>query len=140
MPMDFTSILRGALLRQMTHKATCQTCKQFAYFSTRRSIPSSDLPPILAINTCAYNEETLAFWLDTRAGTFLTPRVDLHGQIDGIDDPEPAQYELRVGWPAPLSSCKADTNQGCSSTNRDKGKTAAPCGNCEGYVQRILPC
>lgn len=94
--LDFEGILHHSLLRQMTHKATCQTCKQFANFSSRRSLPSRDLPPILAVNACVYNEENLAFWLDARAQTFMKPRIQLHGQIDGIDDPEASNYELRV--------------------------------------------
>ncbi|KAL0947460.1 hypothetical protein HGRIS_013567 [Hohenbuehelia grisea] len=95
-PSDFTSILRTSLLRQMTHKATCQTCKHFATFSSRRSIASKDLPPVLAINACVNNEENLRLWLDTRSGTFLKPQIELHGQIDGGEDPEPAIYTLRA--------------------------------------------
>jgi hypothetical protein len=94
--MDFTGILRNSLLREMTHKATCQTCKHFANFASRRSIPSRDLPPLLAINACVYNEENFKFWQDSRNQTFLKPQIELHGQIEGTDDPEKAEYELRV--------------------------------------------
>ena len=80
----------------MTHKATCQTCKQFATFSSRRSIPTRDLPPILAINASVHNDESLKFWLDTRNQTFLSPDIQIQGQIEGVDDPETAAYELRV--------------------------------------------
>jgi Ubiquitin carboxyl-terminal hydrolase len=96
-PSDFGSILRNSLLRQMLHKATCQTCKQqFATFSSQRSIATRDLPPILAINTCVGNEEHLKYWLDNRTQTFLTPKIQIQGQLDGMDDPEIATYELRV--------------------------------------------
>ncbi|KAF8078063.1 ubiquitin carboxyl-terminal hydrolase-domain-containing protein [Lyophyllum atratum] len=92
---DFMSILRHSLLRQITHKATCQHCKHFTSFSSRRSIPSRDLPPILAINACIYNDDNLALWLDARGQTFLKPQIELHGQVDGIDDPIGAGYSIR---------------------------------------------
>lgn len=93
---DFASILRNSLLRNMTHKATCQTCKQFSNFTSRRSIPSKDLPPVLALNASVYNEESLNTWQDTRNETFLQPQISLHGQIEGVDDPEVVIYEIRV--------------------------------------------
>ncbi|TFK86247.1 hypothetical protein K466DRAFT_493169 [Polyporus arcularius HHB13444] len=93
---DFTSILRNSLLRQTTHKATCQTCKQFATFESRRSIRSRDLPPLLAVNAACHNEDTHKFWRDQRRTTFLKPRIELRGHIDGMDDPETVVYELRA--------------------------------------------
>ncbi|KAH7889997.1 PAB-dependent poly-A-specific ribonuclease subunit PAN2 [Phlebopus sp. FC_14] len=93
---DFTSILRASLIRQMTHKATCQTCKQFSTFSSRRSIPTADLPPILAVNASVYNEENLRYWLDTRHQTFLQSRIEMRGQVKGVDDPESVVYDLRA--------------------------------------------
>ncbi|OSC96358.1 hypothetical protein PYCCODRAFT_1481973 [Trametes coccinea BRFM310] len=93
---DFASILRNSLLRRTTHKATCQTCKHFATFESRRSIPTRDLPPILAVNAAVHNEETHKFWRDQRRQTFLKPRVELRGQIEGMDDPETVVYELRA--------------------------------------------
>lgn len=95
-PSDFASILRNSLIRQISHKATCQTCKHFAGFSSRRSIPTPDLPPILAINASVYNEDNIKFWLDTRQGTFLQPQIELQGEIEGTDDPESATYEIRA--------------------------------------------
>jgi hypothetical protein len=80
----------------MTHKATCQTCKQFSNFSSRRSIPTRDLPPLLAINARVYNEENLGFWLDSRNQTFLKPKVHVQGLIEGTDDAETTVYEIRV--------------------------------------------
>jgi hypothetical protein len=94
--MDFTSILRYSLLRRTSHKATCQSCKQFTSFSTQRSIPSRDLPPILAVNACVYNEESLDVWLDVRNETFLKSRVRIHGQVEGADDQVAADYQIRV--------------------------------------------
>lgn len=80
----------------MTHKATCQTCKQFSTFSSRRSIASADLPAILAVNACVNSEDNLKIWMDRRNQTFLQPRVELQGQVEGVDDPEKIVYELRV--------------------------------------------
>ncbi|KAF7970658.1 hypothetical protein HWV62_23300 [Athelia sp. TMB] len=94
-PSDFASILRESLLRQMSHKATCQTCKQFSTFSSRRSIASKDLPPVMAVNASAYNEENLSFWLDDKE-TFLKPTIEIQGQVEGVDDPEIAVYMLRA--------------------------------------------
>ncbi|KAF9228724.1 hypothetical protein BS17DRAFT_724469 [Gyrodon lividus] len=93
---SFPDILRASLIRQMTHKATCQTCKQFSTFSSRRSIPTCDLPPILAVNANVYNEDNLKYWLDTRSGRFLSPRVEVRGEVEGVDDVESAVYELRA--------------------------------------------
>ncbi|KAF9456453.1 ubiquitin carboxyl-terminal hydrolase-domain-containing protein [Collybia nuda] len=93
---DFTSVLRNSIFRHMTHKATCQKCKHFSAFSSKRSISSRELPPILAINACVYNEENYYWWLNpSRGETFVKPKIRLHGQIDGLDDPIGADYELR---------------------------------------------
>jgi PAB-dependent poly(A)-specific ribonuclease subunit 2 len=80
----------------MTHKATCQTCKQFSTFSSRRSIPSADLPLILAVNASVYNEDNLRYWIDTRTERFLTSTVEVRGEVEGVDDAESVIYELRV--------------------------------------------
>ncbi|EIW60790.1 poly(A)-specific ribonuclease [Trametes versicolor FP-101664 SS1] len=93
---DFASILRNSLLRRTTHKATCQTCKQFATFESRRAIRSRDLPPVLAVNAAVHNEDTHKFWRDQRRQTFLKPRVELRGQLENMDDPESVVYELRA--------------------------------------------
>ncbi|KAJ7789389.1 ubiquitin carboxyl-terminal hydrolase-domain-containing protein [Mycena olivaceomarginata] len=96
LPLDFTAILRNALLRHMSHKATCQTCKHFSNFSSRRSIASRDLPPFLAINASVYSAESLGYWLDNKNQRFLKPQIALHGQVEGVDDPESAVYSLRI--------------------------------------------
>uniref|UniRef100_D8PTC9 PAN2-PAN3 deadenylation complex catalytic subunit PAN2 n=1 Tax=Schizophyllum commune (strain H4-8 / FGSC 9210) TaxID=578458 RepID=D8PTC9_SCHCM len=92
---DFASLVRGALLRELTHKATCQSCKRFSTFTSRRTIPSRELPPLLAVNTAVHDEETLRPWLDVRRQRFLTPQVELRGDINGVDDQETALYEIR---------------------------------------------
>ncbi|KAF5372867.1 hypothetical protein D9758_001617 [Tetrapyrgos nigripes] len=93
---DFASILRDSLLRKMSHKATCQTCKHFATFTSRRSIPTRDLPSILAVNTCVNSEDNFSYWFDNRNQTFLKPRIEMRGQVGDMDDPEVAIYELRA--------------------------------------------
>ena len=65
-------------------------------FESRRSLATKDLPPVLAVNTSVFNQENIKFWLDVKKRRFLTPNLSLHGQIDGVDDPEVAAYELRV--------------------------------------------
>ncbi|KAF8636661.1 hypothetical protein AX17_003467 [Amanita inopinata Kibby_2008] len=94
--MNFATILRDSLLRQTAHRTTCQACKQLSSFSSRRSIPSRDLPPILALNACVFSEESHSFWIDTKNQTFLSPFIQLHGQIQGIDDAMPVTYEIRA--------------------------------------------
>ena len=90
-------VLRNSLIREMTHKATCQSCKHFSTFESRRNIPSRDLPPVLAVNASAYNEENIKIWCDrSPKQTFLQPTVEIRGQVGGVDDMEIVQYELRV--------------------------------------------
>lgn len=94
--INFASILRYSLLRQTTHKATCQSCKQFTNFSTKRSIPSRNLPPIIAVNASVYTDESLEVWLDARNETFLQSRIRIHGQVEGSDVQVAADYQIRV--------------------------------------------
>ena len=95
-PADFNSIVQDSLLREVTYKATCPFCRRVAVFESRRSFATKDLPPVLAVNTSVFNQENIKFWLDAKKRRFLTPSLRLHGQIDGVDDPEVAVYELRV--------------------------------------------
>lgn len=92
---DFASILRSSLLRTMFHKATCQSCKHFANFTSFRSVPSQDLPPILAVNAGVYNEDNMEVWLDSRGSTFLQPYVEISGQAGEEEDPVSVRYEIR---------------------------------------------
>ncbi|KAJ8496912.1 hypothetical protein ONZ45_g12250 [Pleurotus djamor] len=96
LPSDFGSVIRNSLIRHMTHKATCQTCKQFATFTSRRSIATKDLPAVLAVNACISNEDNLQVWLDSRNETFLKSRIELRGQLGAEEDPESTTYELRA--------------------------------------------
>lgn len=89
-------MLRSSLLRSLSHKATCQSCKQFANFTSQRTIPSNELPPILAVNTAVYNDDNLDFWLDSKGNTFLKPRIQIAGLIGDMDDPLSVWYEIRV--------------------------------------------
>lgn len=94
---DFNSIIRDSLLSEVTYKATCPFCRRVAVFESRRSLATKDLPPVLAINTSVFNQENIKFWLDAKKRRFLTPSISLRGQVNGVDDPEAAVYELRVG-------------------------------------------
>lgn len=96
---DFPTILRNSLLRKMTHKATCQTCgKNFSNFSTRREIATRDLPSTLAVNACVNTDDNFKYWFDHRNQTFLKPQIALHGEVDDVEDPEAAIYQLRVSF------------------------------------------
>lgn len=71
--------------------------QQFSSLVNRRAIPSKDLPPILAVNAAVHkNESHLKYWLDDKDGSFLTPTIEIRGQIDGGDDSMVVTYELRV--------------------------------------------
>ena len=94
---NFNSIIRDSLLSEVTYKATCPFCRRVATFESRRSLATKDLPAVLAINTSVFNQENIKFWLDAKKRRLLTPSISLHGQVDGVDDPEAAVYELRVG-------------------------------------------
>jgi Ubiquitin carboxyl-terminal hydrolase len=94
--MDLASILQNSLFRTMTHKATCQNCRQYNTFTTCRSLSSRSLPPFLAVNASVYNEDGLSFWQDSRSQRSLPPQVHLHGQVRGIDDSEKIPYVICV--------------------------------------------
>lgn len=104
MPTEFAAILRNSLLRNISHKATCSICKHLAIFTSKRYISSRDLPPILVVNANVYNDEAWEFWQDSRNKVFLQSQVNLHGQIDGADDPEVASYVIRVRVTPPKDS------------------------------------
>jgi PAB-dependent poly(A)-specific ribonuclease subunit 2 len=95
-PRDLTSIIRSSITRELTHKATCPSCKRFTTFVSRRAIAASDYPPILAFNAGVHNDEDLDIWLDNRAQRFIKPEIELSG--DGDDDQESGSvaYEVRV--------------------------------------------
>ncbi|XP_006458223.1 hypothetical protein AGABI2DRAFT_183307 [Agaricus bisporus var. bisporus H97] len=93
---DFSAVLRNSLLRNVSHKATCPACKHLTISTSKRYIPSQLLPPILVVNANVYNEETWEYWQDGKNKSFLQPQVNIHGQIDGIDDPEVASYDIRA--------------------------------------------
>jgi PAB-dependent poly(A)-specific ribonuclease subunit 2 len=94
--VDLNTIIQDSLLREVTYKATCASCRRVSTFESRRSLSTKDLPPVLAVNTAVFDQENIKFWLDAKKRRFLTQSVRLHGQIDGVDDPEVAVYELRV--------------------------------------------
>ncbi|KAI0059101.1 PAB-dependent poly-A-specific ribonuclease subunit PAN2 [Artomyces pyxidatus] len=92
---DFASIVQASLHRQLTHKAICQTCKQYTTLESSRSIPTRHLPPVIAVNANVFTPENHRHWLDNRKQTFLTPTIEVHGHIEGVEDHVPTTYELR---------------------------------------------
>lgn len=97
---NFANIVSESLFRGSVYKATCPMCKQFSTNESRKSIPSKDLPSILALNTSIYEAGIAShrLWLDGRyrQGTFVQPFIEVRGQVDGIDEAEVVRYELRV--------------------------------------------
>ncbi|KAF7305131.1 PAN2-PAN3 deadenylation complex catalytic subunit PAN2 [Mycena kentingensis (nom. inval.)] len=93
--LTFTTLLRNSLAREQAHKATCLNCKHFALFSSRRSLATKDLPPLLAVNVGAHTPEHLAYWIDDKNETFLQPSITIRGlRDDGDDDHDSTTYEL----------------------------------------------
>jgi PAB-dependent poly(A)-specific ribonuclease subunit 2 len=106
-PSDFASVLRNSLLRDYTHKATCQFCKQVTTQQTRRPLEAKDLPPILLINASVHNDDALGMWKDHKGGHYLKPFVGIDittepSQVGGIvsysaeEQGSLVWYELRV--------------------------------------------
>lgn len=91
-------MVQESIIRDITHKATCPSCKQFTTFNSRRAILSKDLPPILTINSVIYEpgNPSHKLWLDNRHETFVKPFIEVRGQVDGVDDAESVLYELRA--------------------------------------------
>lgn len=80
----------------MSHKASCPNCKLVRTFDSNRFVAPTDLPPILAVNANVYSEENLEFWLDTRKQRFLTPFIELDGQLGERGEPLSVSYSLSV--------------------------------------------
>ncbi|KAL0580436.1 poly(A)-specific ribonuclease [Marasmius crinis-equi] len=65
-------------------------------YPRKRTLPTKDLPSVLAVNACVSTDDDMACWIDSRNHTFLNPFIALNGQVGEEDDPEIAQYELRA--------------------------------------------
>jgi PAB-dependent poly(A)-specific ribonuclease subunit 2 len=95
--VDFASVLQASVFRQMSHKASCPSCKQVRTFDSNRFVEISDLPPILAVNANVSKDESLEYWLDSRKQRFLTSSVELHVQpFDENEELSSVTYNLRV--------------------------------------------
>jgi hypothetical protein len=132
--VDFNSIIQDSLLREVTYKATCPFCRRVAVFESRRSLATKDLPPVLAVNTSVFNQENIKFWLDAKKRRFLTPSISLHGQVDGVDDPEAAVYELRVR--VLLTPAEAPLTKHVGTVPRCTGSHATPAFPLGRYCER----
>lgn len=98
--IDFAGVLRQSLIREVSHKATCRSCSKTVPFTSRRMFTAKNLPPILAVNACVGgSEDHHRMWMDGRKSTFLSPRIEIKGEIGteaGSDDPpDTAVYEIR---------------------------------------------
>ncbi|KZV99079.1 hypothetical protein EXIGLDRAFT_739011 [Exidia glandulosa HHB12029] len=88
---DFASLLRLSLIREREHKQQCSTCRQQANIRSWRAVKNSDLPPVLAVNACAYDESDT--WTDVRgAAPILSSHVSLQLEDDGVE----VEYEVRA--------------------------------------------
>ncbi|KAG8722933.1 poly(A)-specific ribonuclease [Ceratobasidium sp. 394] len=87
----FASLLSASILRETTHRSTCQSCRQQATFRTQRIVPASALPPVLAVNTALLTDDAASMWR-TKGQTFLEPQVEVGC---GRDGEESVKYELR---------------------------------------------
>jgi Ubiquitin carboxyl-terminal hydrolase len=94
--VDLASVLQASLFREISLKTNCQNCKVDRMFDSTRFIATSDLPPILAVNANVFSEEHLEHWLDSRRQRFLTPFVELRGQVNDNEEPIFVTYNLRV--------------------------------------------
>lgn len=115
-PVDFSDLLSSSIVRDMTYKATCQTCKTLTTFRSRRELPGELLPPLLAVNTSVNTEDHLRIWRDSRVGVdqrrFLKPRVQVRCSSDRGLVSEVVEYEVRVSsfvffWPFFSYICSA---------------------------------
>ena len=87
----------------------------------------------MAINASVYNEDSLKFWLDSRHQTFLKPRVEIRGEVDGVDDPKVVPYELRVSTSGCHHSATGiDLSPGNGCADRDKREALSPCRHRQG--------
>lgn len=99
MLQPFADLLRSSILRHLTYKATCQSCKQLSSFHSRRTLSVADLPAVLTVNACVYNhnEDTLRQWLDQRGGQpYLSSQVTLTLDMESNYTNPEVTYELRV--------------------------------------------
>ncbi|EJD46063.1 hypothetical protein AURDEDRAFT_87257 [Auricularia subglabra TFB-10046 SS5] len=88
---DFASLLRLSILREREHKATCPSCHQQTTMRSLRAVRSSDLPPLLSVNACAYDAADA--WTDVRGAP---PILTSHVSIQLEEDAPPVKYEVRA--------------------------------------------
>lgn len=104
--LDFASILRSSLDRDIIYKSTCQNCKHLSNHRSARTLSRQHMPPILAINAGVNTDEHFKFWQDPASSSargFLTSSVTLpmrseeSAGVQGREAPsEPVVYDLRV--------------------------------------------
>ncbi|KAL1408168.1 poly(A)-specific ribonuclease [Vanrija albida] len=70
-PRPFHDVLRSAIIRSSSTKATCSNCKLFAPLDSKRDLagqPGTSLPPLLSVNTMANTPEQVEVWKDRTEG------------------------------------------------------------------------
>jgi len=76
--------------------------------------------------------------MDTRTGKFLTPTVEVRGEVEGIEDAESVTYELRVRICSYSSiGLSLTSSLGYRLSDYDKSKTLALGGDRKGRVTLI---
>lgn len=76
--------------------------------------------------------------MDTRTGRFLTPTVEVRGEVKGVEDVESVTYELRVRLRSYSSiECPLTSSLGYCLSDYDKSKTLALGGDRKGRVTLI---
>ncbi|KAI0035067.1 ubiquitin carboxyl-terminal hydrolase-domain-containing protein [Vararia minispora EC-137] len=89
--LTFSQLLTASLARAITHKAHCGACRHYAAFESSRAIAPADLPPFLALNANAHDEDAADTWRDRRGERFLSARVD----VAPVEGEEAVEYEIR---------------------------------------------
>jgi hypothetical protein len=86
---------------------------------------------VLAVNASVYNEDNLKLWLDNRQSRFLSPSVEVRGEVDGVDEAVGVVYELRVSLSSYLLLLRSfSVRIGHGSANYDERKTLASRCDC----------
>ena len=137
--LTFAQLLSASLARTITHKAHCNTCKHYATFSSSRSITPDDLPPILALNANAHDEEVVEVWMDKKGGErFLSPQVAVSVENDG----EAVQYELRVCSPCRdfIEKMLMTNSSEYGVPNCREGHALAPRSHCQRFAPQWSSC
>ncbi|KAH7107329.1 ubiquitin carboxyl-terminal hydrolase-domain-containing protein [Auriculariales sp. MPI-PUGE-AT-0066] len=101
--IDFAALLRMALVREREFWMNCPSCRQLSHMrSSRVELRKANLPPLLSVNACAFNDSDI--WVDNRGSApMLQPRVSLQLD-DGIVEFEVRSLVIKIVRKEELSS------------------------------------